>query len=78
MAASEPSQETKLVSVVSQEKLNEIDSLMSKALETLRIPGFAVGIVVDGQFATILINRLLVKIRCLQSDLVLKRLRHLH
>ena len=51
LAASEPSQETKLVSVVSQEKLNEIDSLMSKALETLRIPGFAVGIVVDGQVA---------------------------
>lgn len=44
--ASEPAQ---MVDPVLQERLEKIDPLMTQALQTLRIPGMAVGVVVKGQ-----------------------------
>ncbi len=49
LAASESSQEIKEISLDIPKKLDEIDSMMNRALESFRIPGMAVGIVMNGQ-----------------------------
>jgi len=46
LVASEPVQ---VVDATIQERLEKIDPLMNRALETLKIPGMAIGVVVDGK-----------------------------
>ncbi len=46
LVASEPVQ---VVDATMQERLEKIDPLMNRALETLKIPGMAIGVVVDGK-----------------------------
>ncbi|MBM3191222.1 MAG: serine hydrolase [Chlamydiae bacterium] len=50
LAASEPPQNVEVVKLDNiQEKLDKINSLIAQAIETLHIPGCAIGIVVDDQ-----------------------------